>query len=124
MNKQEQAAQDRYDEGLNELSDLLGEWTKDYGDDDEGFENRTEPLSIDSKIVTTIWLSLGGPSSWIEYDHATGQAQYFTTRPQYATTHEPAVCITLGREETEEMVAFLDLEEVTAINLENGRLEI
>jgi hypothetical protein len=34
---------------------------------------------VDSQVVTTIQLGGGGPSDWIEYEHNTGRATYYTT---------------------------------------------
>lgn len=40
---------------------------------------------VDSQTVTTIQLGGGGPSDWIEYEHNTGRATYYTTAIDYGS---------------------------------------
>lgn len=87
------------------LANQLEEWREEAQDSD-GYG--AQALSIDRRIVSRIWITFGGPSAFIDYDHATGSAELFSTY-----SGEP-VTVELTPEEAQEVEELFQLESLAA----------
>ena len=69
-----------------QLNELLEDWAKEWEDPEaEG----PAALDIVTESVTTITVQLGGPTVYLEYNHATGLTRFFTTAPDYEHRTDP-----------------------------------
>lgn len=71
MNTKEKTCAERIDDQLARFEESAGELVADYesGEDDR-FQNWNEyPLSIETRKVTTILMSWGGPSDFLKVEH-------------------------------------------------------
>ena len=87
------------------LANQLEEWREEAQDPDGC---GPEALSVDQRVVSRIWITFGGPSAFIDYDHARGRAELFSTY-----SGEP-VTVELTPEEAQEVEELFQLESLAA----------
>jgi hypothetical protein len=121
MNKENElmTEDERFVQAEKNLKGRFEDWRSEI--DEDGFQD-PDVLGITPRIVTTITISMGGPASWIEYDHQTGDAIYYTTEPDYAKRGGTPDRVVLTREQTEELERLFALDQVARLSAEDGEL--
>lgn len=66
-------------------------------------------LGVSTRTVTTVDLACGGPSAWIEYEHANDKATFYTTAPGYEHS-APVQAVQLNEDEATEVETLLNLD--------------
>lgn len=71
MTTKEKTCAERIDDQLARFEESAGELVEDYNSgDEERFENWNEyPLSVETRQITTILMSWGGPSDFLKVEH-------------------------------------------------------
>ena len=78
-----------------------------------------DPLEIETRahcLITTVTISDGGPTAWINYHHDEGFAQLITSEPGYGSGPSRFTYLDLSDKQTEELVRlfYLDFESVVS----------
>lgn len=98
-------ARETYDQAQEDLTRFLDEYLPD--------EEHDAVLSVDTRKITDITITCGGPSVWIEYDHNADSATYNTTAVDYANHKRSGkpVQVTLSDDELNTLKTYLYLED-------------
>ena len=68
-------------------------------------QDGAQPLSIDHSVVSRIWVTFGGPNCFIDYNHRTGAAEFFSSY------YGDGEAVSLSREEREAIEQLFALDE-------------
>ena len=88
------------------LADTCEECGRNWAEDRAEYgEDGAQPLSIDHSVVSRIWVTFGGPSAYIDYNHRTGAAEFFSSY------YGDGEAVSLSREEREAIEQLFALDE-------------
>lgn len=97
-------ARDLWREAANSLSATIADWHRNT-EEGEG----PDVLAIEPRRVTRVWITLGGPSVYLDIDHSERVGEYVTSAPGYehgATEQR----VLLLHDECEEVCNLLGIE--------------
>lgn len=113
---------EQLDETIKALDDLMAEWrTAAQGlmEDHEYEADPPDALCVDMRVISRVVVTIGGPATWIEFDHTNGAAEYFTTVPGYSEGLDPVI-LQLSPDEAQEVDEFFHLTEDMMMRLEGN----
>lgn len=101
-----------------DLGDTCEECGRNWAEDRAEYgEDGAQPLSIDSRVISRIWVTFGGPNCFIDYDHRHGTAKF------YSSYYERGATVELSREECEDVAQLFALDSVGSELSEDSRAE-
>ena len=82
-----------------ECGEAYGDAVAEHGQDGP------DALSIDHSVISRIWVTFGGPSAYIDYNHRTGTGKF------HSTYYGDGETVELNREECEDVAQLFALDE-------------